>query len=433
MTDLIKQDITFLEYSLWWIQQGCTTEQGEFVWKDREGFIYKTNRQLPTKVDMIFLYFFLLNSQNNEWVQEFEFSQYRVLCDCGITPSKHWRERLQDSLNRWSSVELTFQGTFYDGRSYQSMLFRIIEAWTLDAETNKLYIRFSPEWLARIRESTYFKILNFEDLKLFRSPLAMRLYEILIKSFQGRNVWQIGTQKLAAKIPMSEEYPAHIIPKIQTAVSRINEKTDLQLRLEIQRPKRGKALLVFHKVQEGEVLESIQVTEISEEERGVLEELLLLLPEKERAKKTLIKGIEKNLIRKGREYVERNILYANAHAKKSYRVYLLNALTKDWGAEWWEDEQAKREEESQEIEANSLEKEQEEESTIAFQKKMDEDLEWRLAQAKEEFLLTNDQNELELWKERAYGAVEKQMPKASEREKENYRREQFISYLQRFK
>ena len=57
--------------------------------------------------------------------------------------------------------------------------------------------------------------------------------------------------------------------------------------------------------------------------------------------------------KRGADYVERNILYANAKAKKNYRVYLLRALKEDWGASWWEEQEVEQAQEVLEQESRS--------------------------------------------------------------------------------
>ena len=119
--------------------------------------------------------------------------------------------------------------------------------WDLEKGTGHLNIRFAPKWLEWIKNSDYFRYIDFRQMKSLGSPLATRLYEILIKSFQGRNEWSIDALKLAAKIPMKEEYVADILPKIVKAVDIINAKTDLDITITVKRPQRGQAVITFRK------------------------------------------------------------------------------------------------------------------------------------------------------------------------------------------
>jgi len=327
VNQFVKQDINFLEYPLW--MQNERLPEG-FVWRDRNGFIYRAGYKPPSKTDIIFLLYLLMRSQQEGWRQEMVLSQREILTGCGIQPGKSWYERLKDSLERWTNTTVKFAGTFYDGREYLTMNFNIIEAWKIEKKSKKLVIRFSPEWLTRIKESNFFKLIDFEQLKSLRSPLAVRLYELLIKTFQGRKSWSIEATKLAQKIPMNEKHPAHIIPKVRAAVNRITRKTNLKISLEVERPRRGQAIFHFYKE---DAVEETEKRSNAEE----LEALLKLVRKGFQDRKTIREAIARALAKKGREYVERNIKYANQFADNNYRVYLLRALKENWAASWWEE------------------------------------------------------------------------------------------------
>ena len=343
----IKQDINMLEYPIWMQDEKLPSKIEEdkgFLWKDREGYVYRCGYKVPTKLDIIFLMYLLYKSQQLGWKEEIELSRYEILKACGYSscrPADY--ERLEDSLERWKMVGIKFKGTFYDGKKYIALSFGIIDTWKLDENTRKLKIRFNKEWLTRIKNSSYFKYLNFDQVRELRSPLAMRLYEILIKSFQTREKWIINAQKLAEKIPMKERMVAHIIPKIKAAVNRINSKTNLIVKLEIERPKRGQAVFIFTFLDERPIDQPLIVEIENKKEKEVddkvIDNLIALLPEKQRNKKTIRSLIKRYLFKEDEEYVKRNILYANAKVIKasSYRIFLEKALKEDWAREWWED------------------------------------------------------------------------------------------------
>ena len=349
---IVKQDINFMEFPLWFQNKNEANNLESFIWEDPRGFVYKTSYKPPIKVDFIFLIFLLSKSQNENWDESIEVSRYEVLHECNVGLGKYWYERLEECLARWLSVIVSYQGTFYDGKKYRTMMFHIIDSWKLDENTKKLLVRFSPEWLLCIKNSNFFQLIDFDELKALRSPLATRLYEILVKTFHGRNRWEIGAKKLADKIPMKEEYPSDIIPKIKSAVNKIEQETSLNISLEVRRPKRGKAFFIFHK-KENNLIEITCDGSNSKGSEQNIEDLLSILPEKQRKKKTIQEAIAKAFKKHSKDYVERNILYANEKAKKNYRVYLIRALKEDWGANWWEDQELEKIEEIQEQESRS--------------------------------------------------------------------------------
>ena len=67
---------------------------------------------------------------------------------------------------------------------------------------------------------------------------------------------------------------------------------------------------------------------------SLLADLLKLVPEQHKAKKTVQAALEAFEKKQGFDYVKRNILYSNAKAAKSYAGFLNNALKDDWGHDW---------------------------------------------------------------------------------------------------
>ena len=249
MNNLIKQDIGFLEHPLW--MQNLEQDEKGFTWKDMDGYIYKSAGKAPTQTDGIFLYYLLQRSQKDGWNNKLELSRYEILKGCGFTDAKKNYNRLMESMERWWMLGIGFNGTFYNGEKYETLLFNIIDDVELPAKKgSKLKITFSEKWLYKIKESKYYKLIDFEELKVLKTPLATRLYEILSKTFKGRNEWAIDAHKLANKIPMNEKYLTHIIAKIQPAVKRITQKTNLHIELEVRKKERGKAVLVFRRTNE---------------------------------------------------------------------------------------------------------------------------------------------------------------------------------------
>ena len=324
MTKNIKQDINFLEYPLW--QPEIKSKEAK-VWRDRDGFIYRAGYKVPSKTDFVFLLFLLMHSQQNGWKTDMVLTQKEILKGCNLEGGKWWRDRLKDSLERWVNVTLKFEGTFYDGREYQVMNFGIIDDWDIEKKTRHLRIRFNPRWLLRIRESNFFKYIDFEQIKPLQGPIAIRLYELLIKTFKGRLVWKIDARKLAEKIPIKDKYPAHIIKKVEAAVNRINTSTRLKIDLEVERPRRGKAIFTFRK--RPRCKKNLEHPET--------DEMMALVRKEFRGYRTIRAAVSRWLTKKGPDYVRRNILYANEKSTRQYRVYLLGALKEDWASEWWED------------------------------------------------------------------------------------------------
>jgi hypothetical protein len=246
--ELVKQDVNFLENPIWFQDEGLANQkQDGYVWKDKEGYIYRAGYKPPVKTDYVFLMYLLLKSQQNNWSDRLELTRYEIIKNSGLQVKQDWYKRLEDSLERWKMVGIKFEGSFYDGKSYQTLNFGIIDDWGINEETKKIELRLNEKWLLRVKNSTFFKLLDFDHIKKLRSPLVIRLYEILIKSFQGRSEWQIDAIKLAQKIPLGRKYASDIRVKIEPAVRRIYKETALKVTVQSVRYGRGKILFIFNK------------------------------------------------------------------------------------------------------------------------------------------------------------------------------------------
>ena len=252
---LVKQDINFLEYPLWFPFQDLAERKGEgWVYETRDGFIYKSSYKIPTRIDVLFLMYFLYQSQRKGWKEEVNVSRYQILKDCGIAIGGNKYERLKDSLKRWTSITVIFEGTFYDGKKYISMGFHVIDSYKI-RENGTIEVKFNSDWLLKIKESLFYKYLDFNTYKKLSHAEALRLYEILCKTFKNRKKWEIDAVKLAQKIPLTGnalKYPSKAVEKIEPLVKRINKDTPLKVRMRKKRLGRGKIVLLFQRLSEEE-------------------------------------------------------------------------------------------------------------------------------------------------------------------------------------
>lgn len=343
--DLVKQNANFLEYPLWFQDDKLATRSEEgFTWKDIAGYAYHSGYRIPTKTDGIFLLYFLLQSQKKDYAEEITITRYQALKGCGLSISQVWYDRLEESLNRWLRVDISFQGKFYDGKEYLHKSFHIIDAWEIEKDTKLLKVQFSSSFLKMMKSRGFFKYVNFHEFKALRSPLATRLYEILSKNFISRDEWPCDAIKLAEKIPMNERFPADIIPKIRSGLNRINKHTSSNFQLDVRRNEPGKAILVFKKLPDDQKPAAPREVQLSFKmpEDDDFKTLVSMVPVAMRAHKTILEMIHQAFQRFGFQYVARNIQYSNMNAKKNYRSYLNKALKLDYGLTVEEDEVARR-------------------------------------------------------------------------------------------
>lgn len=363
----IKQDLNFMENPLWFQDEKMAqrSEKG-FVWQDKDGFLFRAGYKPPVKTDAIFLLYLLHLSQQTGWKEEIDLSRHQIIKGCGMTVDSKWYVRLEESLRRWAHVKIEFHGTFYDKTEYISMMFGIIDSWEIERKTKKLRVRFSPNYLLKMRESAYFRYIDFNQIKSLRSPLATRLYEILVKMFQARNVWEIDALKLAQKIPMAERYASDVVIKVGPAVRRIAKHTDLNITFDTRKKARGETILIFTKHEKAASVSSTPLRPAGglpstpepkqpslplgahREKAGWVKpkdpaylELLAILPFERQSQKSLQEAIWHAYKRHGADYVAWNIRYANKRAIGNYPAYLLKALKANYGQVLREEEEVK--------------------------------------------------------------------------------------------
>jgi hypothetical protein len=329
-----KQDKNFLEYPLW---LPIKTEQAFATTGYRYEFSSKFGH--PEKFDANILYSLMRDLEKNKWQNNFiEKTQYQILVKAGVSPNSERYKRLEKCLLRWKTVTLIYEGSFFDGKGgYGSESFGIINDWKINKKTGLVSIFFNHVWLESIKNSKFFEMIDYEVMQALKNPTYSRLYELLIKNFYKRNVWKIDAHKLAEKIPLHEKYVAHIQRKIETGVNNISKKTELKVNLEVKKKERNKATLIFTKINKSE-------NKTNNEYTKDMEGLLRLVPEKYNGLKTIHDAIQSNLKKFGADYVKRNISYANKHAKKNYRAYLVKALKEDWAIQEEEDVTSKQQE-----------------------------------------------------------------------------------------
>jgi hypothetical protein len=232
----------------------------------------------------------------------------------------------------------------------------------------------NENFVLKIKESRFFRYINFKQYKSLKRPISLRLFEILCKTFKGRDLWEIDLVKLGIKLTFSKRkvyqkgeekevmYHSDILAKLKPAINEINkvaENKELFKSLEIPvseafsvgyELRSENKIIVFSKVipEWVKAEKEIKVPKVeaqSKVERAVKEAPeLKSLYEMSKSKTIGVKeAIKESYKEKGFEYVKWNILYANEKATKNYSVFLKKCLKEDWGAELREQE-LKREE-----------------------------------------------------------------------------------------
>ena len=238
-------DINLLEYPLYFVNDKNKGQNFKFEQIDGYKLISKYK---PGKNDILVLYCILLKSKNQGWQDRVVTNFYDIARTCGFDSSGKSYERIKQSLNCWVSCSIYFDNSFYTKTKYETFNTNIFQHWQYDKQENKLEILFTEKFLQKVKESEFFKIIDFETIKKIRSPLAMRLYDVLSKSFYNSNTFIIDMHKLAAKLTLSEKYISKIEPRVTAAIKSINEDTSLNIEYEIEKTGKNKATVTFRKI-----------------------------------------------------------------------------------------------------------------------------------------------------------------------------------------
>jgi len=254
-TQYFRQNKNFLDKPIFTVDEVNANKEGH-IWKPVNGFRMETDYRLPARTDQTILYFILMKSQEQNWNPKLTLSKYEILKGAGLETGRQEYERLKDTLERWYRVRIYFENTFVNaanGKVTKSHgAFGIIDTYDFQSQegdgSTKIYIRLSSEWLEVLRTHAFFEMLDFRVIRQLSSPLSLRLYEILSKNFYKRDTWKIDSMKLAAMIPLQVKYASDCINKIKPLISQINKACGGEVwSLEIKKPVRGVAVLVFRK------------------------------------------------------------------------------------------------------------------------------------------------------------------------------------------
>ena len=327
---MVKQDIGFLEYPDWVISERQKVKKYTFDKEDGSGTyeMATTADCLPSRFDKIVLYDLLYELFDENKFNALEMTTTRYKVSKNVFPNqkvlgKPQYDRIMLALERWEKINLKFEGIFYEGDSYTTRLFSIIDDVILHKEKKQLYIRFNQQFVKQLRETKYYKFLNIEEYKLLTRPVSARLYEILIKTFKDRQIWKIGIIKLAQKMTLTKIYPSQILEKLKPALNEINKKTELNIKFEYNKASK---ICTFIKVK--------SLAKVSDQKGESVNKFLKVLPEALRTQKSVRELLNRYLKEKGGGYVKSNIAYSMENADTNLKVYLKKALKNDWGEEY---------------------------------------------------------------------------------------------------
>ena len=400
----LRDDINFLEYPNWIVREQAGLKE---LILEKENGHYKITTSadsLPNRFDKIVLYCLLCKLFNTTQFESLQIkvSRYKIAKSSFYKREKIGRneyERVMLSLKRWLNLSVEFYGVFYDGDKYKTRGFHIVDGYELD-DKGELRIDFNRQYIEQLRETNFYKLINFEEYRRLAKPTSARLYEILIKTFKDRYVWKIDIIKLGEKLTLSKRYPSQILEKLVPAVNEINRKTELKVTLDYNKQTQ---VCTFTKVKQAQINKpEDKQKEASLPEDDNFKSLIALLPKEHHDKKTILEAIASAYKKHGFDYTARNIKYTNRHCKGNYHAYLNKALKEDWGLAIQEDEDSK-----QKVIKEQEQKRQQEREALKQQKELQSQV--------REHMETLSQDELEALREEAIGRLDEEAKRSAKK------------------
>lgn len=212
------------------------------IQKERGKYELICSLGLPKHFDKIVVYCLLYKLYKDKKLNSYKLNTTRYEIAKNIFGGSHFGKntyvRIMKALKVWKSVSINFEGVFYEGDAHTIRYFSVIDEVVLNKETGALMVRFSEAYIKQLKESKFYKLVDFEQYKKLHRASSARLYEILVKSFKGRKEWAINIQTLAEKMAFkksdkgNEYYPSIVLRNLKPSVNEINKKTELCISLQ---------------------------------------------------------------------------------------------------------------------------------------------------------------------------------------------------------
>jgi plasmid replication initiation protein len=187
-----------------------------------------------------------------------------------------------------------------------------------------------------------FTSCRLEMLLSFKSQYTMRVYNLL-KQYEQIRTREFELEELREILGIrKDQYKLYSNFKkdiIEVTQKELAVKADVNFEFsEIKYGRRviGLRFRIFSKPLTGSMINKKQDTSLAIDATADshISELMMLIPEQHKKKKTILPAIVAGEKKYGVDYVKRNILYANTKAERSYAVFLNKALKEDWGHDW---------------------------------------------------------------------------------------------------
>ncbi len=245
-----KKNINFLDRPLF-IPSRARVGLQEY--SDGKGYEIKCPTGLPVAHDIDVLNYLLYLAQYTH-KSELKFSRMGDLLKAlHRTCGKHNYTSVQDSINRWSKMELSFKAdSFYLKQGKGTTIGRIHILTLKGIGKNGVIVKMNDDFL-ELNNRKFSKVIPVQLMERL-TPYSKRVFEILSKNeknFNNTQQWRIGFGKFRLKVPViSEKEDYRILASTKKAVKEINSvlpsyKYDYQY--DVERDVRNRDNLLFKK------------------------------------------------------------------------------------------------------------------------------------------------------------------------------------------
>ena len=217
------------------IPPGCKT----MAFEDQHGRLTVIGSDaygLPTALDSDVIVGLLhLTKQRNDFTDPaVEFSRYELLELLGWTDQGWSYRRLTESLHRWVTVTLKYDGSWWDHKQKRrtSASFHILDRLVVPDEDNSRIVSsftWGKDFFDSCRDGNL-KRLDLTTYFTLKSSLSKQLYRFLDKRFHVRREWDLDLRELAhERIGMSRKYaPWKVKQVLQPILEELEEISFLE-------------------------------------------------------------------------------------------------------------------------------------------------------------------------------------------------------------
>lgn len=210
MKCIIREDINFLEYPNWTVS---SKEQATSlcIKKDNGFYEVKCPEGLPGRFDKLILYFLLYKLSQEELddlytviTTRYEIAKNILFQEKNFSKEKY--DRIMLALKRWKAIYIRYEGIFFDPAlpAYTIKYYSVIDYVSLNKRTNDLVIEFNEQYIAQLRNTAFYRLIDFHEYKKLVRPLSARLYEVLAIYLYYQDTWCIDVIILGEKLTLKK-------------------------------------------------------------------------------------------------------------------------------------------------------------------------------------------------------------------------------------